>query len=60
MQQRRNGFYWIVFASAQGFRFPPIVAWWQPDGWRVPGSEIPATGDVHVDVLAGPLAPPAA
>jgi len=59
MQQKRNGFYWIVLFSAQGLRFPPVVAWWQPDGWRLPGSEVPAKADVHVEVLAGPLEPPA-
>ena len=52
---RDKGFYWIAFLGSEDRPFEPIIAWWQGDGWWVPGSAKVAGPDVAVRVLSGML-----
>jgi acetyl esterase len=55
----RGGFFWIRFISPQGQEFEPLVAWHNRNGWRIPGSAEQVPENVTVEILDGPIVPPA-
>lgn len=55
----RSGFFWIRLNSPQGHRFEPLVAWFDRNGWRIPGSAESIPETTKVEILGGPLEPPA-
>ena len=55
----KNGFFWIRFRSPQGQVFEPLVAWRQAGDWRIPGSAERVPENVTVEILDGPIVPPA-
>lgn len=56
----QSGFYWIRFTSPQGHQFEPLVAWRNRNGWRIPGSAEAVPEGTVIEILDGPLPPPAA
>lgn len=55
----KSGFYWIRFKSPQGHVFEPMVAWRNRNGWRVAGSAEAVPESTIIEILEGPLDPPA-